>query len=215
MAAPRPSPFIWASWLPRLMVGDVTCEWSLWHMTNYQYAKVPADDMSEWQMKHTELLRRLRDEWERTGHQVAIEDQNRFKLCIRASGLELVGVPDLVATGQNRITIVDAKTGQHRDRDVAQVKLYMACLPKFSPAYRDLPIHGQVAYADGHRVDIAPHDARGDFLKSLNEWLGRMQAAEPPLKLPSLDNCRFCKISSFDCPERATADVIAVDLDEF
>lgn len=150
---PKIESIIWASWLPRFLVGDVTCEWAIWHMCNFNYTKMPDDDMSEYLRRHADLVRSVRDERERRGYQVSVEDQNRFKVRFKG-GIDLVGIPDLVAEAQDHAVVVDAKGGQYRDRDAEQVKLYMACLPNAVPHYRSLPLHGEVVYGSGHRVSI-------------------------------------------------------------
>ena len=35
-AIPRDHPYIWATWLPRLLVGDNSCEWAIWFKAHYQ-----------------------------------------------------------------------------------------------------------------------------------------------------------------------------------
>lgn len=184
-------------------------------MANFAYTKVPEDDMSEWLRRHTALTRSLRDEREAAGYRVATEDQNKFQLRIRHSGLELVGVPDLVASSERTIVVIDAKTGQHLDRHAAQVKLYMACLPYVAADYQRVPISGEVAYASGCRIEIKPDEACGEFRRDLRTWLELAQSPDPPRKVPSRDNCRFCKISRVDCPERVEDDPVVIDLDDF
>jgi PD-(D/E)XK nuclease superfamily len=196
------------------MVGDCSCAWSVWFMANYYYDKVPEDDMSDWRRNHTDLVKQLGGERIDAGDRVMIEGENTF-LLRRPSGLEIKGKPDLVAHGTDRVTVVDAKTGARRDSDVAQVKLYMACLPKFSDAYRVAPMHGEVAYHDGHRVLIGPSDLTTSFTSSLTQWLEEIESPTPAKKVPSVDNCRFCKVSRASCPERVTSDVEPVDFDDF
>jgi hypothetical protein len=149
------------------------------------------------------------------GERVALEDQNKFKLKVKGSGLEVIGVPDLISFASDRITVIDAKTGSHRDKDVAQVKLYMACLPHYSPQYKQFPIHGQVAYASGHRVSICPEEAGSEFKALVREWLSRLESEEPPVRVASPNNCRFCKIGRSDCPERIETEEVAVELVDF
>jgi Holliday junction resolvase len=131
-------------------------------MANHYYDKVPDGDMSDWLRNHTDLVKQLGRQRADSGDVVTIEGENTF-LLRRSSGLEIKGRPDLVARNSERVTVVEAKTGARRDSDVAQVKLYMACLPKFSNAYTAIPMYGEVVYRDGHRVLIEPSDLTSGF----------------------------------------------------
>ena len=44
MPTPREFPYIWATWLPRLLVGDRSCEWAVWFKAHYQdFERQPSD----------------------------------------------------------------------------------------------------------------------------------------------------------------------------
>ena len=64
MAQTRESPYIWVTWLTKLLVGENSCEWAAWfhaHHESWSYDKVPSNfDANEWQMKHTALLKTIR-----------------------------------------------------------------------------------------------------------------------------------------------------------
>ena len=32
----REHPYIWATWLPRFLTGENSCEWAVWFKANYQ-----------------------------------------------------------------------------------------------------------------------------------------------------------------------------------
>jgi hypothetical protein len=78
MAIPRDGRFVWVTWLTRLMVGDVSCEWAPWFRSNFSdYEKAPSDfDAMTWRIDHTRLLRELRMELEAAGARVLTEKQN-------------------------------------------------------------------------------------------------------------------------------------------
>ena len=78
MARLRPSgPYIWATWLTKLMAGEASCEWACWFKTQHEgssWRRVPSDfDQSLWRMNHTTLLNQRRDEWQRRGYTVFTE----------------------------------------------------------------------------------------------------------------------------------------------
>ena len=36
LAQRREHPYIWATWLPRLLIGENSCEWAVWFKAHYQ-----------------------------------------------------------------------------------------------------------------------------------------------------------------------------------
>ena len=58
MPIPRESPYIWTTWLPKLLTGDNSCEWAVWLKAHYQdWAKMTSDfNQADWLVKHTALL---------------------------------------------------------------------------------------------------------------------------------------------------------------
>ena len=58
MAERRDFPYIWATWLPKLLTGENSCEWAVWFKAHYQgWDRPPSDfNQSEWMVRHTALL---------------------------------------------------------------------------------------------------------------------------------------------------------------
>ena len=58
LAQRRERPYIWTTWLPRLLTGENSCEWAIWFKAHHQnWAKVPSDfNQAEWMLNHTSLL---------------------------------------------------------------------------------------------------------------------------------------------------------------
>ena len=81
-AAQREHPYIWATWLPRLLTGESNCEWAIWFKAHYQdWPKVPSGfDQAQWLLDHTALLNEQKAHWETSGYTVHIERQNSFRL---------------------------------------------------------------------------------------------------------------------------------------
>ena len=96
MAILRQSPYIWATWLPRLLTGDKSCKWAIWFKAHYQdWTKVPSDfNQARWLLDHTALLNEQKVQWETSGYNVYVEKQNSFRL--RGQSATLVGRPDLI-----------------------------------------------------------------------------------------------------------------------
>ena len=200
---PRSNPYIWVTWLSKLLVGDVSCEWAAWFKAHHkQYAKMPSSfDAVGWQMNHTELLNKVWGDLDDQGVEVLTENQSSFNIR-GSSGTMLGGRPDIVALFENETggTVYDVKTGQPRASDQAQVMIYMYALPHWN-RFRGMQFDGKVVYND-HEVAI-PHSAiDGTFKKRLFDLIGRISSQDPGRKVPSGSECRFCDLTSADCPER-------------
>ncbi|MCH8310593.1 MAG: PD-(D/E)XK nuclease family protein [Chloroflexi bacterium] len=202
-AVTRSGPYIWVTWLSKLLVGDASCEWAAWFKAHHkQYAKMPsAFDFVGWQMNHTELLRSVWDNLDGQGLNVLTEKQNSFNIR-GSSGTMLGGRPDLVALSENETggTVYDVKTGQPSAADQAQVMIYMYALPHWN-RFRGMEFDGKVVYRD-HEISI-PHSAVDDaFKERLFALIGRISSQDPSKKAPSFIECRFCELTPVDCPER-------------
>ena len=57
MPETRATPYIWVTWLTKLLVGENSCEWAAWfraHHESWSYDKVPSTfDATTWQLNHT------------------------------------------------------------------------------------------------------------------------------------------------------------------
>ena len=92
----RPEPYVWVSWITKLLAGESSCVWSAWLRAHYQTAKAPNGfDMGAWQMDHSAMLRRTASEHEGEGCKVFTEGQNLFALKGKVGTLS--GKPDVVA----------------------------------------------------------------------------------------------------------------------
>ena len=59
----RGNPYIWVSWLTKLLSGESQCVWSAWFRANHTYTKAPSDfDAGAWQIDHAAMLRTERKE---------------------------------------------------------------------------------------------------------------------------------------------------------
>ena len=200
MTTRRRQPYVWVTWLARLMAGDVTCEWAPWFKSHYsKYEKMPAD-FTVWRIRHTRLLRQLRLAVSAPSSDLLTERQVHFKHR-RASGLVIAGRPDLVSIRDGRATAYDAKTGQPRASDKVQVMLYVHYLPRADARFSELEIDGEVVYPD-HRVTVRQDEVGKEFEDNLDYFLDILEAGSPPVKTPSAGECRFCDIAKSACPDR-------------
>ena len=205
MTRPRGGPYIWVTWLSRLMAGEVGCQWAPWFRTHYtEYDKAPSDfQLATWTVEHTQLLDELAKERSSLGESIYKEDQNHFRLRRRSSSLTIAGKPDLIAIDRGgHTTVYDAKTGTPRQGDIIQVMLYMMCLPYASPLYKGKVLHRCVAYKSGGHSDIPTEAIDEAFQKSVTYFLNLLESPNPPERSPSHAECRYCDITSADCPDR-------------
>ena len=203
MAQRRDMPYIWVTWLTKLLVGENSCEWAAWFRANHEgssYAKIPSTfDATEWQLNHTELLTKVRAEIESEGRTIFTEGQNSFNL--RGRTAVLGGKPDLIAVSDSVGTILDVKTGQPSPAHHVQVMLYMYAVPKSLHQYSGITFDGKVVYPD-HEDSISSTAVDDTFIGNLSSLIQRLASPDPARKVPSGMECGFCNITSADCPDR-------------
>ncbi len=78
----------------------------------------------------------------------------------------------------------------------------MYALPLAMERYKGLSIAGQMACPD-HVVDIPADAVDGRFVENPGALIRRLASQMPARRVPSPGECRFCKITSVDCPDRA------------
>ena len=201
----RDFPYIWATWLPRLLTGENSCEWAIWFKAHYHdWTRQPSNfDQAQWLLDHTALVNERIRNWEVGGYNVDIEAQNRFEL--RGRTATLAGRPDIIAHREDEAVIIDAKTGRDSPSHAVQVMIYLYAVTRALERYRHASLHGQVTYQD-HTVRI-PADAVDDqFVKNLGALIRRLSAREPARRVPSRQECRYCDVGTADCPVRVDAE---------
>ena len=191
LAQRREHPYIWATWLPRLLTGENSCEWAIWFKAHHRnWTRTPSQfNQAQWMLNHTALLNERITNWEVGGFDVDVEAQHRFEL--RGKSATLAGRPYLVARRDDEAVIVDAKTGQENPSHVVQVMIYLYAVPKTLEKYRNLKPRGQVTYRD-HTVRIPAEAVNDPFAQNLGTLIRRLSADEPAKRVPSRQECRFC-----------------------
>ena len=201
MPRAREHPYIWATWLAKLLAGQDHCQWAGWFRAHHQdWAKPPSDfDSAQWMLDHTALLNRERERLEDLGHTVHVENQNSFRL--RGRYATLAGKPDLIAVKNADAVIIDAKTGRTSPHHAVQVMIYQYAIPLALSQYQGIEFSGQLAYPDSN-VSIPALETDSEFVRNLGALIRRLANDAPARKVPSFGECRFCDITSTDCPER-------------
>jgi hypothetical protein len=207
MAIKRQTPYIWVTWLTRLLVGEHSCEWSAWFKAQHEgssWEKVPQSfDMTAWQVDHTALLREVREQLQTEGKTVYTEGQNSFHL--RGNTATLGGKPDLIATSHGEGIIIDVKTGKHSPAHHVQVMVYMYAVPLVLRHFKGIEFTGRVIYRD-KVVDIPASAIDAPFVDNLSSLVKRLSSPTPAIKVPNAVECGFCEITKTDCPERVAGD---------
>ena len=190
---------------PHLRTAENSSERAIWFKAHYQnWAKPPSDfNQAEWLARHTKLLIEQRDLWVQRGYETRIEDQNAFRL--RGRTATLAGKPDLLVLNKDHVLITDVKTGQERPWHRYQLMIYMYALPRALPEFRGARIAGEIIYPN--RTQRVPQGGVDQgFIENLSSLIRRIAAPDPPNRVPSVAECRFCEITATDCPERVDAD---------
>ena len=205
MPRPRESPYVWVTWLAKLLAGENSCEWASWFRSHYQdWAKPPSDfNQAQWMLDHTALLNRERESWEKTGYSVYTEGQNAFRL--RGRHATLAGRPDLIAVKGSDKVIIDAKTGKPGPAHAIQVITYMYAVPRALEQYRGMEFKGHVVYPESQAgFPVSAVDEK--FILNLGTLITRLAAETPARRVPSAQECQWCDITAEDCPERVNVE---------
>jgi len=194
MANQRESPFIWVSWLSKVMAGEVSCHWQTWFQTHNQLTeKQPSDfNLANWKIKHTKLLTELKEKLIEEKMSPLIEREIRYQ--IPESNTTIKGKIDCKIEKDDEIIVYDCKTGNERTSDQTQVMIYMYLLSK----KEDKKIKGKVIY---NEREIEINELPKDFEEDFNYFINILASENSPVKNPGSD-CKFCDITKQDCPER-------------
>ena len=197
-------PFIYPSWIPRLLIGVDHCEFKIWFQSHHDgstWTRVASNfDSVAYNLRHTDLMKRCARQYEERGYKVTLETQNEFRLHL--AGATISGRMDLVATRGDEMVIIDAKAAQPSEAHAVQVMLYMLFLQLQSNHDHSITISGQVYYSEDHKVDIPAGAADQQFQDLVVSLTNRLTSKEAPRKVPSASECRFCPIPREYCPDR-------------
>ena len=205
----RSNPFIWVSWLSKLMAGEKQCEWATWFRSHYTWDKLPSGlDVAKWTADHAQLLRARKAALEAEGFTVYAEDQNSFTL-MGKTGIEVSGKPDIVAIRGAEAYVEDCKTGTPRHSDHFQVLVSMLALPHMEGPCKGRKLDGRIIYGNTV-VDVPSSKIDADLKELFGKTVLMIGGPEPARKTPSWGECRYCDISRSDCPERIDIQAEAV-----
>lgn len=190
MTEERKSPYCWVTWLASIMAGEQSCLWRSWFMTqhqNYKKANTDSKFTASWNIKHTTLLHKTVD-WLQCKGMTGIKVEQDFKY--ERHGVCLAGKTDIVGTLDGELVIYDPKSGRPKHSHHLQVMVYMYVLKAD---------RGYLIYED-EVVEVAQPDEA--FFESFDRNLRMLGSGGEPFKAPSERECRYCKLTSYDCKEK-------------
>ena len=195
-AEPRKAPYVWVTWLTKLLAGENKCEWALWFKSRHKYDKLESGfDLDRWTREHDDLVEWRVKKLRESGQQVRVEDENAFRVEGK-SGTTVAGKPDIAVVTDDSIVYEDCKTGKKRDSDHVQVLLYALLTKK----YLKVPMTGSLVYPKSvESVDMQRLPDIGDKFKAVME---RLNSETPPAQVPSQAECRYCDIPKAYCASR-------------
>lgn len=190
----RPRPYIWVSWITKLLAGENKCWWAAWYKAHHKYDRTAddadrADFFKEWTEKHDAITARVAQSFRDAGYVVRVEEEAAFKLQGKAA--DVAGKPDLVAIKDGEAEVVDAKSGRRRASDHWQVLIYLFALPL--SWLQNVHARGIVAYADGEEM-VRPLGTRER--DAIVGAIRRVSADEEPEPVPSAHECRHCDVAA-------------------
>lgn len=191
----RAKPYVWVSWITKLIAGEHDCWWAAWFKAHHQeYDKLLDGEresfLSKWTKIHDGMVRSLARNAKSAGYTVRVESQGEWKLSGRAG--DLAGKPDVTARKDSGpVRVVDAKSGKRRESDKWQLRIYAYALLR--TIFVGQPLELKVLYKDGFSdVDYDPstHDPE------IEAAMRKVTAPEEPLKIPSRSECSRCDIAA-------------------
>jgi CRISPR/Cas system-associated exonuclease Cas4 (RecB family) len=204
VSTPRTSPYIWVTWITKLLAADAHCQWAAWFRAHNTYEKIPSDfDQAKYSAEHGAMVQECVRSLEAEGWGVYVEDQNDFKLPGK-TGATLAGKPDVVAVHRDgTVKVIDCKTGKPRNSDQMQVLVYMLVLPFTHLACEGKALEGELRYKNGQTISIPSNKVDASMRALFRDLMERVSGDAPLSKVPSPSECRFCDIPKSECPERA------------
>lgn len=187
----REIPFLWPSWLAKLISGSDQCEWKFWIKSHYKFDEKSSEfSLTTWAIKHNQLVKARRNAMEKLGYEIFTEGQNSFKF--EGDGFVVSGKPDLIAVNceENVAIIEDIKSGKPR--------------PEHAVQDSDLDLYGTVVYKDGIKdIDITSDMIDEELKAAMWDTVRLVIGSEENChRVPSHYECQFCEVPKEECPHK-------------
>lgn len=217
MAARKDTPYVWLTWLIRLLCGEEHCRWHYWFKAHHEhFPKVESDfDSVTWNIDHAAMVNAHADTLRRQGYIVTVEKQNRFALTGTA-GAVLVGQPDIVAVKEDELLLVDCKSGKpHPQQHHVQLLLYLHLWIYAHREHEDLTARGEIVYASRAPISVSAVAADDGFGQQFRNLIREIVAETEPARAPSYPECSRCDLTCVSCPAKVSTPIEAVHVDLF
>lgn len=196
----RSKPYVWPTWITKLLSGEDKCWWKSWYRAHHKYDKREDPDrtrLDAWTKEHDEMVERRAARLRSKGRVVHVEEEAAFKIEGR-DGI-LAGKPDIVSVdpATNDHDVIDAKSGKKRQADLWQLWIYLYALPRSWVQGAAVKIRAFVEYKDG-LAPVPPLDDRRT--KAIVDAVRLVTGPTEPKRVPSARECAWCDVAA--CPER-------------
>lgn len=198
MVSPRTNPYVHVTWLAKIMAGEAVCHWQYWFQAHNQLSQRMASspELVGWQVEHSRMVMELATKL--AGRGGKLHREYRIKLRTARHEAVVAGSIDCLVDEDSRVTIYECKVGQPRQSDLVQTMVYMHCVSQL-PVFAGKSVRGFVIYKDQHSpIPELPEN----FAANFDYFVDLLAGTSPALKFPGPD-CRFCRLTVDQCPERA------------
>ena len=200
---PRRRPYVWVTWLTRLLAEENRCVYRAWYKAHFKIQKDESPErevfFAEQTAKHDAIQDVREKELKAQGWTVKREEQGEFKL--KGAKGDLAGKPDLVGLKGDEALIVEVKSGKQRESDAWQVLIYWFALKLSWLKGTGSRIHGEVAYKGGHVRNVEPLAPQSQA--KIAALLKVVTGDDEPERTPGKWDCEYCEIKT--CPDRFQA----------
>lgn len=189
---PREKPYVYPTWITKLLGGDSKCWYAPWYKAHFKYAKRKDRDaiMDEYTVAHDKIVATRAAELKAAGYLVKVEKEGSFR--INGAAGDVSGIPDVVGMKGDEALISEAKSGKPRASDHWQVLIYKLLLPKhWLKGFTK--IRGEVVYREGEPIPVKPATAKEN--EAIGAAFRRVMGNTPPEAAPSGNECRFCDVA--------------------
>lgn len=202
---------IWCTWLAAHLAGERHCDYQTWFRAHFTAGKreTGSFSLSAWKATHDERLNARVAALREDGYTVSVEDQNSFKL--KGQRATLSGKPDIIRRSGDDCAVLDIKTGSPKDRDHAQMLVYLYALPR---ARRIFPTVALLEYP-GHTVTVRLEELTPDVVARIGALMRKLGGAHALPASPSFGECSQCDVLAQDCPDRMDVDETVGETEEF
>lgn len=216
MTTRRDTPYVWLTWLIKLLAGEDHCRWRQWFKAHHKYYD-KADsgfDSATWNVDHAAMVNALADMLRSQGYIVTVEKQNNFTLTGRR-GAVLAGQPDIVAIKNDELLIVDCKSGKPHGQHRVQVLLYLLLWRYARPEHDHFTARGEIVYATRSPVPISAADTDDGFRQQFQNLMREIVADTEPPRAPSYAECSRCDLTCASCPAKVSTPLESVRVELF